>query len=118
MASQPVAYILGMFAAAGTAATTFWNQWSVSGPHSESFIDPVGTWIGLWEKCSQNTGEQYTCTMEVSIFEIKSMIVTIALDSDPCRGSSWPLFFCFSCYQIYLFCRSCNMLRKSGKEQM
>ena len=72
MAAQLIAYFFGLAATAFCATTTFWNQWAITGPSSQDFVDPVTVWRGIWEKCVQNTDEQYTCYMEVSIFETSS----------------------------------------------
>ena len=69
MFGQLIAFGFGVAATGLCTATTFWSQWAVSGPSSQPFVDPVWTWRSLWEVCMQYTGEQYSCNLEVSVFE-------------------------------------------------
>jgi len=69
MLAQLIAFCFGFAATALCTTTTFWSQWAVSGPSSQTYVDPVWTWRSLWEICMQYTGEQYTCNLEVSVFE-------------------------------------------------
>ena len=69
MFAQVISFVFGIISIGFCATATFWNQWAVSGPASQTFVDPVWTWRSLWEVCMQYTGEQLNCEKQVSIFE-------------------------------------------------
>ena len=65
---QMPALALGTLACASVITTTFWNQWSVSGPTSKGVLGPIWAWRSLFGECMQYQGGQSQCQGQNSMF--------------------------------------------------